>query len=267
MSGRSKPKVRCKTALEVEHMCKAGEIVSRALQAMRDLVSPGVTTIELDRVAEAFIRDSGAIPSFKGYHNYPATICASVNETIVHGIPGKRRLIAGDIVSLDVGAIWEGYHGDAAISVAVGPIDGDLERLLEATRSSLAAGIKAARVGERLGDVSHAIETVARRTGFEVIREYGGHGIGRQMHEPPRIPNWGRGRQGMKLEAGMTFALEPMLSLGGYETQVLADGWAVVTADKSVTAHFEHTIVVTESGGEILTRVVEAREAHSLCGG
>ena len=195
----------------------------------------------------------GGIPSFKGYLGYPAAICASVNEEIVHGIPTERELAEGDIVSLDVGAIWDGYQGDAAITVAVGRIAPRVRALLRATQAALAAGIKASQAGARLGDVSHAIEQAACQAGFGVIREYGGHGIGRKMHEAPRIPNWGQAGEGMILKAGMTFALEPMLTMGGEDTEVLDDDWTVITSDHSVTAHFEHTIVVTERGGEILT--------------
>lgn len=252
-AGSRKPRVQCKTADELEKMRQAGEIVARALEAMRVRVAPGVVTADLDRVAETLIRAMGAIPSFKGYLGFPATICASINEEIVHGIPGNRRLVEGDIVSLDVGAIWQGYQGDAAITVAVGEIHADAQRLMEATRAALQAGIGAAQAGARLGNISHAIEVAARKAGVEVVRAYGGHGIGKKMWEPPRIPNWGRADRGIRLEEGMTLALEPMLTLGGYETQVLSDKWTVVTADGSLSAHYEHTIVVAENGAEILT--------------
>ncbi|MCD6519069.1 MAG: type I methionyl aminopeptidase [Anaerolineae bacterium] len=241
-------------------MRQAGRIVARVLAELRSMVAPGVTTEELDRAAESLIREMGGTPSFKGYMGYPATICASINEEIVHGIPGKRALQEGDIVSLDVGAIWEGWQADAAITVAVGSIPSQVQRLLEVTQKALEAGIAAARVGQRLGDISHAIEQVAHEAGLEVIREYGGHGIGRAMHEAPRIPNWGRPHQGLWLKAGMTFALEPMLTLGGYETKVLDDHWTVVTADGSLSAHYEHTIVVTRNGGKILTTLDENDE-------
>jgi len=234
-------------------MRRAGGVVAATLQALRSLVAPGVSTRELDRAAEALIRKMGGTPSFKGYHGYPATICTSVNEQIVHGIPGERRLAEGDVVSLDCGAIWEGYQADGAITVPVGAIHPEVQRLLGLTEAALRAGIAEARAGRRLGDISHAIERVARAGGVEVVREYGGHGIGREMHELPRIPNWGPAGRGFGLKAGMTMALEPMLTLGGYETRLLADGWTVVTADGSVAAHFEHTIVVTEEGAEILT--------------
>ncbi len=233
----------------------AGGIVAQVLREMERRVAPGVTTQELDTIAETMIRDLGGIPSFKGYLGYPATICASVNEEIVHGIPGGRRLQAGDIVSIDVGAIWQEYHGDAATTIAVGEVSPELRALMVATRQALEAGIAAVQAGRRMGEVSHAIEAAAREAGFEVVREYGGHGIGRAMHEPPRISNWGPSNVGMRLREGLTFCLEPMLTLGGYATKVLADGWTVVTADGSPSAHYEHTLAVTGDGAEILTRV------------
>lgn len=235
-------------------MRRAGEIVARTLEETSALVRPGITTAELDRIAEKVIRDMGGIPSFKGYHGYPATICTSINEEIVHGIPGSRALRDGDLISIDAGAIWEGYQGDAAVTVGVGQVSPEAERLMEATRRALEAGIAAVRAGVRLGDVSHAIELAARSAGLEVIREYGGHGIGRAMHEEPRVLNWGPPGRGLQLRAGMTLAVEPMLTLGGYRTQQMDDGWTVITADLSLSAHFEHTIAVTEDGAEILTR-------------
>ncbi len=235
----------------------AGNIVAQVLREMELRVAPGVTTLELDAVAETMIRDLGGIPSFKGYLGYPATICASVNEEIVHGIPSQRRLQEGDIVSIDVGAIWHDYHGDAATTIAVGEVAPELRALMDATRQALEAGIAAVVAGRRMGYVSHAIEAAAREAGFEVVREYGGHGIGRAMHEPPRISNWGPANVGMRLREGLTFCLEPMLTLGGYATRVLDDGWTVVTADGSPSAHYEHTLAVTKDGAEILTRVTD----------
>lgn len=249
--------INCKTSQELEYMRAAGHIVARVLEELSALVVPGVTTEKLDRAAEALIRKMGGVPSFKGYLGYPASICTSVNEEIVHGIPGTRALVEGDIISLDVGTIWRGYQGDAAITVGVGRISARAERLVEATQAALFAGIGAVRAGARLGDISHAVERAARSAGFGVVREYGGHGIGQRMHEPPRIPNWGPGGRGLVLRPGMTFALEPMLTSGGFETRQLADHWTVVTADGSLAAHFEHTVVVTEEGAEILTRVAE----------
>jgi len=247
--------VATRTPQELERMRGAGEIVARVLEEVSALARPGITTAELDRVAERIIRGMGGTPSFKGYHGYPATICASINEEIVHGIPGPRPLREGDLISIDAGAIWEGYQGDAAVTVGVGQVSPEAERLMAVTRQALEAGIAAARDGHRLGDVSHAIESVAREAGLEVVREYGGHGIGRAMHEPPRILNWGPPGKGLRLRQGMTLALEPMLTLGDYHTRQLEDGWTVVTADLSLSAHFEHTIAVTDDGGEILTRV------------
>lgn len=238
---------------ELEKMRVAGHIVGRVLARISEIALQGVTTQELDAVAESLIREAGGIPSFKGYHGYPASICASVNEEIVHGIPRDRVLVEGDIVSIDVGAIWQGYHGDAAVTLAVGEISEPAAAVMAATKAALEAGIAAVRDGVRLGDVSHAIERSARDAGCEVIREYGGHGIGREMHEPPSIRNWGPPGGGLRLRQGMTICLEPMLTLGGYDTRVLQDGWTVVTADGSLSAHFEHTIAVTDDGAEILT--------------
>ena len=236
-------------------MRAAGRIVAKVLEEMRLLVGPGITAQALDAAAESLIRDLGAVPSFKGYMGYPATICASVNEQVVHGIPGARELREGDIVSIDVGVIWEGFQGDAAVTLAVGEIAPEAVRLMQATRAALDAGIAVARKGNRLGDVSHAIERAAHERGYRPVREYGGHGIGREMHEPPRIPNRGQAGRGFPLEVGMALALEPMLTKGDDRTQVLSDRWTVVTLDGSLSAHFEHTIAVTENGAEILTRV------------
>ena len=236
-------------------MRQAGRIVATALAEMQAILRPGLTTQAIDLVAETVIRRMGGIPSFKGYRGFPATICASVNEEIVHGIPGGRRLVEGDIISLDVGAIWDGYQADAAITVGIGKVSDTAQRLMDATKRALEAGIAAARADMRLGDISYAIESVARDAGFEVVREYGGHGIGKVMHEPLHIPNWGTKGQGIRLKRGMTMALEPMLTAGGYATRQLADGWTVVTADGSLAAHFEHTIVVADGEAEILTKI------------
>lgn len=246
--------IRSKTEEEIGRMRQAGHIVAVALEAIRKQVNPGVTTGELDTIAEDVIRQMGAIPSFKGYRGYPGSICASINEEIVHGIPGARKLQKGDIISLDVGAIYEGYQGDAAITVGVGEISAEAQRLMDATQAALQAGIEAAREGNRLGDVSHAIEMAAQAAGYKVVREYGGHGIGKEMHESPMIPNWGPPGRGFLLKAGMTLALEPMLVSGEPATRVCPDAWTVVTADGSLAAHFEHTVVVTKNGAEILTR-------------
>jgi methionyl aminopeptidase len=236
-------------------MREAGHILAGVLAELRESVRPGVTTETLDRLAEELIRKQRAVPSFRGYHGYPGSVCASINQEIVHGIPGQRELIEGDIVSLDAGVIWRGYQSDSAITVAVGQVSDQAQRLIQATEAALEAGIAASRAGARLGDVSAAIEAVGRAASFEIIREYGGHGIGKQMHEPPRIPNWGTAGRGLVLKVGMTLCLEPMLCAGDYATRVLADGWTVVTADGGLSAHAEHTIVVTDRGGEILSRL------------
>jgi methionyl aminopeptidase len=249
---------------ELDKMRVAGQIVARVLEHLSGMVRPGITTEELDSVAEQIIREAGGLPSFKGYHGFPASICASVNEEIVHGIPSPRVLEEGDIVSIDAGAIWQGYHADAALTVAVGQVSEPVAALMAATRAALAAGIGAVRDGARLGDVSHAIERAARDAGCDVIREYGGHGIGREMHEPPSIRNWGAPGGGLKLRDGMALCLEPMLTLQGYATRVLEDGWTVVTADGSPSAHYEHTIIVREHDAEILTDLSDQDSGEAL---
>ena len=251
---RGRSNVPVKNAQELNLMRRAGQIVAEVLRELQGQIEPGVTTRQLDEIAETIIRDMGGVPSFKGYLGYPATICASINEEVVHGIPSARRLESGDIVSVDVGAIWQGYQGDAALTVPVGDVEESLLSLLATTQRALEAGIAAARAGARLGAISHAIESAAEEAGLSVIREYGGHGIGQQMHEPPNVPNWGPPNRGVTLEAGMTFALEPMLALCGAETRVLSDRWTVVTSDSCPSAHFEHTIAITKDGAEILTR-------------
>ncbi len=246
-------------------MRKAGQIVAEALAAMTEHVAPGVTTAELDAIATEVIARHGAIPSFRGVPanrpgvpDFPASITACINEEIVHGIPGPRRLREGDIVSLDVGAIYQGYHGDAAVTVPVGQVNGEVEHLLEVTKAALYAGIEQARPGHRLWDVIRAIQATVESNGYSVIREYQGHGIGQSMHEPPSVPNFlgygGPRPRNLRLRPGMTMALEPMVTAGDWHTEVLPDGWTVVTADRSLSAHFEHTIVVMENGPEILTQ-------------
>lgn len=246
--------ISIKTEQELERMRRAGRIVAEALAGLAERVRPGVTTASLDAWAERLIRQRGGVPSFKGYRGFPAAVCISVDEEVVHGIPGRRRLREGQIVSLDVGVIFEGYQADAAITVGVGKISSVAADLLQVTQEALKAGITAARAGRRLGDVSHAIQVAAESKGYGVIREYVGHGIGREMHEDPQIPNFGPPGRGPLLRQGMTLALEPMVTVGDYQTRVLDDMWTVVTADGSLSAHFEHTIVVTEGEAEILTR-------------
>jgi methionyl aminopeptidase len=246
-----------KSVEELAKMREAGRIVAGTIDAVVEAVEPGRSTLDLDRVAERYIRERGAIPSFKGYRGtYPASICASIDDEIVHGIPsGTRRLREGMILSLDFGAIWEGFHGDAAVTVFVGgeaPFE-EAAKLVKETEHALYSAIDAIRVGGRLSDIGHAIESVADEAGLGVIREYGGHGIGRSMHEEPFIQNWGPPGRGPELRPGLTIAVEPMFTLGGEQNRVLADGWTVVTADGSLAAHFEHTIAVTDDGPHILT--------------
>jgi len=245
---------------ELNKMRKAGRIVAGTIEVVRAAVEPGRSTLDLDRVAERYIREQGAIPSFKGYRGtYPASICASIDAEIVHGIPsGTRKLKEGMVLSLDFGAIWEGFHGDAAVTVFVGgqaPSE-DAAMLAKETEHALSAAIDAIRVGGRLSDIGHTIESVADAAGLGVVREYGGHGIGRSMHEEPFIQNWGPPGRGPELRPGLTIAVEPMFTLGGEENRILADGWTVVTTDGSLAAHFEHTIAITEDGPEILTRPI-----------
>jgi len=245
-----------KSAAEIDRMREAGRIVAEAIERVVAAVAPGRTTADLDRVAEETIRERGALPSFKGYRGFPATICASLNHEIVHGIPSPRRVLrAGDVLSLDFGAIWEGFHADAAVTEFVGgrPANPETEKLVRATMEALDAGIEAIRPGGRLSDIGAAIQQVAEGAGFELIREYGGHGIGRALHEDPFISNVGPPGRGPELRPGLVLAVEPMTALGSAETMVLSDGWTVVTADGSTAAHFEHTVAVTEDGREVLT--------------
>ena len=247
--------IQIKTPEQVAAMREAGLVVARTLRVLADAVRPGITTADLDALAEAEIRGAGATPSFKGYHGYPATICASVNEEIVHGIPSPRRnLREGDIISIDCGAIAGGWHGDAAVTVGVGAISAADAALLEACETALWHGLAQARAGRRLGDISHAVETSVDRSGrYGVVEEYTGHGIGSAMHMDPPVPNYGRAGRGPRLRPGMALAIEPMVMLGGAETVLLDDGWTVVTADGSRAAHFEHTVAITGDGPWVLT--------------
>ena len=245
-----------KSAQELDKMRRAGRIVAGAIDAVLARVQPGKTTEDLDRVAAAYINGQGATPSFLGYRGFTKTICASINDEIVHGIPSSRRvLVEGDLVSLDFGAIWEGFHADSAVTVFAGgqAPDADAERLVRATQRALADAIEQIRPGGRLSDIGHAVERVAVAEGLGIVREYGGHGIGRALHEDPFIPNFGPAGRGPDLRPGLVIAVEPMLNLGGEETRTLADGWTVVTDDGSRSAHFEHTIAVTDEGHEVLT--------------
>lgn len=239
-------------------MRRAGRIVADILKILSEQVKPGMKTRELDTIAERELKRLGARPSFKGYHGFPASLCVSVNDEIVHGIPGERVLNEGDIVSLDFGAIYDGFQGDAALTVAVGEVSPEAKRLIEATRGSLEAGIAAACPGATLGDVSAAIQNYAEARGYSVVREYTGHGIGRNMHEEPQIPNFGTPGTGPALKKGMTLALEPMLNAGDWRTRLADDNWTVLTADGSLSAHFEHTIAVSNTEPEVLTKGVYA---------
>ncbi|MFM9108478.1 MAG: type I methionyl aminopeptidase [Chloroflexota bacterium] len=243
-----------KNARELARMRDAGAVVSLIHQRIASVVSPGVTTMDLDVIARDTLAETGAISSFLGYHGFPGHICASVNEEIVHGIPGRRVLRDGDIIAVDVGAILEGWHGDSAWTYPVGSISPEARRLLDDTERSLAIAIERARTGARLGEVGNAVEVFATARGYGVIREYGGHGIGRTMHEEPHVPNHGDPNRGMILRTGLTLAIEPMLTLGTEQTRTLADNWTVVTTDGSWSAHFEHTVAITPDGGEILTK-------------
>lgn len=253
-----------KSPAEFEKMAVAGRCVAAIHEQLKAASLPGVSLRELDAISARVLREHGCRSSFLGYHGtYPATICASVNDQIVHGIPGDYRLREGDVLSLDVGAIYEGFHGDAALTYGIGEIAPEVQTLLEVTERALWAGIDQVRHGARVGDIGHAVEEVAKPYGFGVVREYVGHGIGRQMHEQPQIPNYGRPGSGVKLKKGMAVCIEPMFNLGGEETRVEADGWTVVTADGSISAHFEHTIAITEDGPKVLT-VSEALTARPV---
>jgi methionyl aminopeptidase len=242
-----------KSAREIAIMREAGRIVAAVIEALTKEVIPGVTTAELEDVAVRELKRRGAIASFKGYRGFPASICTSVNEEVVHGIPGKRVLKEGDIISLDVGAKLNGFHADAAVTLAAGTISPEARKLIETTSDSLKAGIAAAKGGVRLGDVSVAIQSYAESRGFSVVREYVGHGVGRDLHEDPQVPNFGVAGEGPLLKKGMTVALEPMLNAGIWRTRVTDNKWTVVTADGKLSAHFEHTIAITDGMAEILT--------------
>jgi methionyl aminopeptidase len=247
--------ITLKSPREIDIMARAGAIVARTFDLVGTLVRPGVSTEELDREAERFIRThKGATPSFKGLYGFPKTLCISIDEEIVHGIPSPTRLLReGNIVSIDVGVYLEGFHADSARTFPVGQISPEAERLLAATREALAAGIAQAKLGNHVGDIGHAVQGVAEAAGFGVVRELVGHGVGTRMHEDPQVPNHGQPRRGPRLQVGMTLAIEPMITAGSYLTKVLDDKWTVVTADASLAAHFEHTVAVTANGPRILT--------------
>ncbi len=243
----------CKSEQELGYMREAGRVVAGALEAVAKAISPGVTTAELDRIAEEYILSKGARPAFKGLYGFPATICASVNEEVVHGIPGLKKLRSGDIISIDIGAEINGYYGDSAQTFPVGDIAPEVQKLLDVTREALARGIEMARSGNRLFDISHAVQSYVEKHGFSVVRDYVGHGIGRKMHEEPQVPNFGRPGRGPRLRPGMTLAIEPMVNMGVYQVQTLPDNWTVVTKDGKPSAHFEHTVAITDGEPVILT--------------
>jgi methionyl aminopeptidase len=244
----------CKTQRELEIMREAGRIVALTHQELQKYIKPGISTKELDAIAEKYILGCDAIPSFKGYNGFRGSICASVNEELVHGIPGDRVLREGDIISIDIGAKYNGYHGDSAWTYAVGTISDETQQLLDVTEKSLYIGLKEAKPGERLSNISHAIQTYVEEHNFSVVREYVGHGVGQELHEDPQIPHYGPPNKGPRLKPGMVLAIEPMVNAGTRYVKTLADDWTVVTVDGKVCAHFEHTVAITENGYEILTK-------------
>ncbi|HLF86557.1 MAG TPA: type I methionyl aminopeptidase [Nitrospiria bacterium] len=242
-----------KSDREIEKISVSCRVVVGALKELKKEIKAGITTEELDKIAEEYILSKGAKPAFKGYRGYPATLCTSINEEVVHGIPSKRRLAEGDIVSLDLGAIHEGYYGDAALTIGVGKISREAERLVKVTEESLYRGIEEAQPGKRLGDISWAIQSHVESAGFSVVFDFVGHGIGKNLHEEPQVPNFGSSGQGPRLKEGMVFAIEPMVNMGGAATRILDDNWTAVTKDGSLSAHSEHTVAITRKGPMILT--------------
>jgi methionyl aminopeptidase len=249
--------ITLKSPREIEIMAQAGRIVAGTMARVREIVRPGLTTEDLDREAEAFIRShDGAVPSFKGLYGFPASACISVDQEIVHGIPSPKRVLReGSIVSLDLGVFFEGLHADSATTVGIGEISPEAERLLRVTEESLYAGIAQARPGNHVGDIGHAVQTAAEGAGYGVVRELVGHGVGAKLHEEPQVPNYGSPKRGPRLLAGMTIAIEPMITMGSPVTKTLADKWTVVTVDGSLAAHFEHTVAITNEGPRILTKL------------
>jgi methionyl aminopeptidase len=249
--------IQLKSPREIEIMAHGGRILAETMEALRAAVRPGVTTAELDEIAERFIRShDGATPAFKGLYGFPGSVCASINNEIVHGIPSRRRTLqAGDIISLDVGVRYQGFFTDSATTVAVGDIPAESQRLLDVTEAALAAGIEAAQPGNHLGDIGAAVQGVVETAGFSVVKDLVGHGIGVEFHEKPQVPNYGKAKRGMKLSPGLTIAIEPMVNAGSPDTREMPDRWTIVTADGSRSAHFEHTVAITEQGPRILTQV------------
>jgi methionyl aminopeptidase len=247
--------VELKGPSEIALMRQAGRIVAEILDALEAAVAPGVSTWELDQLAERLIAQKGARPAFKGYQGFPACLCASVNDEVVHGIPSRRRRLAeGDLMKLDFGVVYRGYYGDSARTVPVGQVSEEAARLVEATRGALERAVQVMQVGNRLGDIGHAVQSHVEARGYAVVRDFTGHGIGRKLHEEPRVPNYGSPGSGMKLRAGMVLAVEPMVNAGSEEVRVLEDDWTAVTLDRRLSAHFEHTVLIAETGPEILTR-------------
>ena len=244
-----------KSDREIDQLRRANAIVAEVFRELKGAVVPGVSTLELDRIAEELVRARGALPAFKGYRGFPGTLCISVNEEVVHGIPGPRRLQEGEIVSLDMGARFNGFYGDAALTLPVGRVDPEAERLMEVTEKSLYLGIAMARPGNRLQDISHAIQSWVESHGFSVVQDFVGHGIGRGLHEEPQVPNFGAPHQGPRLERGMVLAIEPMVNEGTWQVKVLGDEWTVVTLDGKRSAHFEHSIAITDGEPEILSQI------------
>jgi methionyl aminopeptidase len=244
-----------KSPREIDQLKRSNAIVVEVFKELKKVIAPGIATKELDRIAEEIIRSKGALPAFKGYRGFPATVCISINEEVVHGIPSMRRLREGDIVSLDVGTNLDGYFGDAAITLPVGEVDPEAQKLLDVTEKALSIGVEKAKIGNRLYDISYAIQKWVEGNQCSVVRDFVGHGIGRDLHEEPQIPNFGAPHQGPRLERGMVFALEPMVNEGTHEVRILSDGWTVVTADGKRSAHFEHSIVITDGGAEILSAI------------
>lgn len=245
--------INIRSSREIDQLRKANAIVAEVFDRLKSEVIPEITTRELDQIAEAYIRSRGAVPAFKGYRGFPGTLCVSINEEIVHGIPGQRKLKEGDIVSIDVGVNLNGYFGDAAITLPVGEVDEEAKRLLDVTEKALALGIDKAKIGNRLFDISFAIQHWVETHGFSVVRDFVGHGIGKSLHEEPQIPNFGSPHQGPRLEKGMVLALEPMVNEGTYEVRILSDAWTVVTADGKRSAHFEHTIAIIDGEAAVLS--------------
>jgi methionyl aminopeptidase len=251
----------CKSPREIERMREANVLVAEVLAQLAAMVAPGVTTAALDAEAERLVRAGGAEPAFKGYRGYPATLCASINEQVVHGIPSDRALVEGDIISLDMGVKLNGFYGDSAVTVAVGRVSDETSRLLSVTQESLGKGIEQVRVGGRVSDIGHAIQAHVEANGFSVVREFVGHGIGASLHEEPQIANYGEPGRGPRLAEGMVLAIEPMVNMGRPAVKVLADGWTAVTRDGSLSAHFEHTVAVTKNGPLVLTQRLASASA------